>query len=85
MESTISNLDEKIEAVKGSIKDIPTVIAEWRRYPSLTWMVHNKPKEIALITAGVIAMSVFIGFPGTYVAERLQFIIEMLFAKWLKI
>jgi hypothetical protein len=71
-------------AVVDALKDVPAVIAEWKRYPSLTWMVRHKPREMALVTAGVIAMSVFIGFPGTYVAERLQLAIELLFTKWLK-
>ena len=85
VENTISTFDQKIEAVKNSIKDVPTAIEEWRRYPPLTWLVRHKPKEMAIITTGVIAMSVFIGFPGTYVAERLQLALELLFAKWLKI
>lgn len=85
MESAISTFDQKIEAVNNSIKDVPNAIAEWKRYPSLTWMVHNRPKEMALVTASVIMMSVFIGFPGTYIAERLQLAVELLFAKWLKL
>ena len=84
MESKMTNFDEKIEAVNNSIKDVPAAIAEWKRYPSLTWLVRHKPREMALVTASVIAMSVFIGFPGTYVAERLQLAIELLFTKWLK-
>jgi DNA-binding transcriptional MerR regulator len=72
-------------AVVDALKDVPAVIAEWKRYPSLTWLVRHKPREMALVTACVVALSVFIGFPGTYVAERLQFAIELLFTKWLKL
>jgi hypothetical protein len=76
----LNNLNDTVEKLKA----VPAAIEEWKQYPSLTWLVHHKPKEIAIITAGVIALSVFIGFPGTYVAERLQFAIELLFTKWLK-
>ena len=85
MESSISSFDGKIEGIKSTIQDVPAVIAEWRRYPSLTWLVRYKPKEMTIITASVIVMSVFIGFPGTYITERLQFAIELIFAKWLKL
>jgi hypothetical protein len=81
---TLKDVPNKL-AVVDALKDVPSVITEWKRYPSLTWLVRHKPKEMMLVTAGVIAMSVFIGFPGTYVAERLQFAIELLFAKWLKL
>jgi hypothetical protein len=85
METTISTLDKKIETVNNSIQDIPAVISEWRCYPSLTWMVRHKLKEMTLITAGVIILTIFIGFPGQYVGERVQIMIEYLFAKWLGI
>ena len=83
MESAISTFDQKIEAVNKSIKDVPVVIAEWRRYPSLTWLVRYKFREVSIITAGAILLTVFIGFPGHYAAEQLQDAIEMLFVKWL--
>jgi hypothetical protein len=79
MENTISTVDAKIE----NLKDVPAVIAEWKRYPSLAWMVRHKFKEMTLITAGAILLTLFIGFPGHYVAERLQVAVELLFVKWL--
>jgi hypothetical protein len=79
---TLKDVPGKLSAV-DALKDVPAIIAEWKRYPSLTWMVRHKPKEMALVTAGVIVMSAFIGFPGTYIAERLQLALELLFAKWL--
>jgi hypothetical protein len=79
--ATIKDVTDKVDA----LKDVPAAVAEWRRYPSLTWMVRNKPKEMTLITVSIIALSVFIGFPGTAAAQSLQAAIELLFAKWLKL
>ena len=83
MENTVKELDRKIEAVKTSIKDVPAAIDTMKHYPSLTWMVRHKFKEMAIITAGTILLTVFIGFPDRYISDRLQLAVELLFTKWL--
>ena len=86
METSISDVDGKIEAVKTAIKDVPGAIDSWKRYPSLTWMVRHKFKEMTIITALATLAILIIGFPPDYyVGERVQRLIEMLFAKWLSL
>src|SRR5512143_463530 len=51
--------------VPDKLNDMPKQIEQYQRYPSLTWLVHHKPKEMFVVTASVIALAVFIGFPGT--------------------
>ena len=85
LENKVNDVDGKIEAVKLSIKDVPAAIDTMKRYPSLTWMVHYKFKEMAIITVAAIALTFFIGFPDYYLGERLQTLIELLFAKWLRL
>jgi hypothetical protein len=83
LENKVNDVDGKIEAVKASIKDVPAAIDTWKRYPSLTWMVRHKFREMAIITAGSILLTVFIGFPDPHVSKRLQLAVELLFEKWL--
>jgi hypothetical protein len=83
LDNKVNDVDGKIEAVKVAIKDIPAAIDTMKHYPSLTWMVRHKFKEMAIITAGAILLAVFIGFPDRYVSDRLQLAVELLFAKWL--
>jgi septation ring formation regulator EzrA len=83
LESNITSVDQKIEDVKATLKDVPAAIDTWKRYPSLTWLVRHKFKETAIITAGAILLTVFIGFPDRYISDRLQLAVELLFAKWL--
>jgi hypothetical protein len=46
-------------------------------------MIRHNFKEMALITAGAILLTVFIGFPDSHISDRLQLAVELLFAKWL--
>jgi hypothetical protein len=88
MQNDISNVDGKIEDVKksvGALKEVPAAIERWTRYPSLTWMVRHKFKEMSVITAAAVALTILVGFPNYYVGERLQMLIELLFAKWLRL
>ena len=85
LENKVNDVDGKIEAVKASIKDVPAAIDTMKRYPSLTWMVRHKFKEMSIITAGAVAATIFIGFPDHYIGERLQMLLEILFTKWLRL
>jgi hypothetical protein len=76
----LANVKEKVDA----LKDVPEAISTWKRYPSLSWMVRHKFKEMAIITASVTALTILIGFPNYYVGERLQAVIELLITKWLR-
>lgn len=49
--ATIKDVTENVDAVKHVL----VAVAEWKRYPFLTWMAQNKPKEMRIITASVIA------------------------------
>jgi len=83
LENKVNDVNGKIEALKLSIMDVPAAIDTMKRYPSLTWMVRHKFKEISIITASTILLTVFIGFPDPYITDRLQLAVELLFAKWL--
>jgi hypothetical protein len=85
MEEQLIVVDGKIEAVKTSVKDVPAKMELWTRYPSLTWLVHFKFKEMSIITVAAVLLTVFIAFPEQYIGERVQVMIEYLFAKWLGI
>jgi hypothetical protein len=80
---TLKEVPEKL-AVVDTLKDVPAVIAEWKRYPSLTWMIRHRFKEMSIVTAAAVALTILMGFPNYYVGERLQALIELLFAKWLR-
>ena len=84
METSISDVDGKIEAVKTAIKDVPVAIETWKRYPSLTWMVSHKFKEVSIITAIGTIITLLIGLPHYSISERVQELIELLFVKWLR-
>ena len=85
LESNITSVDKKIEDVKVTLKDVPAAIETWKRYPSLTWLVRHKFKEMSIITASAVALTILVGFPDHYMGERLQMLIELLFAKWLRL
>jgi hypothetical protein len=38
---------------------------------------------MAIITAGAILLTIFIGFPDRDISDRLQLAVELLFTKWL--
>jgi hypothetical protein len=85
LEERVADVDAKIEAVKVQMKDVPAAIDTWKQYPSLTWIARHKFKEMSIITAAVVAVTILVGFPNYYVGERLQMLIELLFAKWLRL
>ena len=86
IEDKLNDTAEKLDKVNSltlRVNDLYENMKEMMRYPSLTWMVHYKFKGMAIITATAVVLITLIAFPGTAVAQQLQFIIERLFVKWL--
>jgi hypothetical protein len=48
-------------------------------------MVRHKLSEMSIITAAAVAIMILLGFPNHYIGERVQLLIELLFAKWLRL
>jgi hypothetical protein len=84
---TLKDVPSDLKSVTAKVKDlkdVPAAIETWKRYPSLTWMIRHRFKEMSIITAAAVALTILMGFPNYYVGERLQALIELLFAKWLR-
>jgi len=77
----LENLKTKVDA----LKDVPDAIATWKRYPSLTYMIRHNFKPMAIMTTAAVVATIAFGFPDPARGEQLRSIIELLFAKWLRL
>jgi hypothetical protein len=77
----LATLQGKVEA----LKDVPAAIDTWKRYPSLTYMIRHNFKPMAIITTAAVVVTIAFGFPDPARGEQLRSIIELLFAKWLRL
>lgn len=83
-----SAMDERLNDMAArldALKDVPQAIDTWKRYPSLTWMVRHQFKQMAIITTAAVVATIAFGFPDPARGEQIRQLIELLFAKWLRL
>ena len=64
---------------------MPQAIDTWKRYPSLTYMIRHNFKQMAVITTAAVVATIAFGFPDPSRGEQIRQLIELLFAKWLRL
>src|SRR5688500_18024871 len=66
VEEHIAGVNQKVDEVTDTLRCIKAIgekLDKFTQYPSLTYLVRHKFKEMVLITFGVVFLVFFIAFP----------------------